>query len=105
MRSPITVFVGPLSGFIKSLKFFPSPTAYILHPPHLLLHFPIPHPCPPTTALMHAKPANFKAILDDIEQHFDLDQHALDVITNKFLEDFNTGLGKYGEPMAMMYVG
>lgn len=67
---------------------------------------PLPHspPMPPTTALMHANPANFKAILDDIEQQFDLDQHALDVITNKFLEDFNTGLGKYGEPMAMMYV-
>lgn len=59
---------------------------------------------PPTTSIMRAKPANFKAILDDIEQQFELDEQALNVITNKFLEDFNIGLGKYGEAMAMMCV-
>ncbi|THH21035.1 hypothetical protein EW146_g441 [Bondarzewia mesenterica] len=58
---------------------------------------------PPTSSLFRSTPENAKAILDDIEQQFELDQDALKTITAQFLSDYHLGLKEYGHPMAMMY--
>jgi hypothetical protein len=57
-----------------------------------------------TTAIYNAHPPHkINSLLTDIEQLFDLDEHALISITSHFHELFNLGLGDYGHPMAMMY--
>lgn len=43
-------------------------------------------------------------VLESIEELFDLGKDRLHAITRKFVEDFNHGLSRYNEPMAMMCV-
>ncbi|EIN10788.1 hexokinase [Punctularia strigosozonata HHB-11173 SS5] len=43
-----------------------------------------------------------RLILQDIEDQFQLDDDALKTITKQFLDDFELGLGKYGQAMAMI---
>ncbi|KAI0069169.1 hypothetical protein BV25DRAFT_1896196 [Artomyces pyxidatus] len=57
---------------------------------------------PVTTALYGSRPEKIKALLDDIEQSFELDEEALKTITGQFLADFNLGLSEYGQAMAMI---
>ena len=53
----------------------------------------------------HILPDATRRILNEIEQQFYLSDDKLLAITGQFLEDFSLGLGEYGKPMAMMYVG
>lgn len=55
----------------------------------------------PTTAL-HSQSA--ERILEDIDNQFKLGSDELLDIAQAFLQDVNEGLGKYGHPLAMMYV-
>ena len=43
-------------------------------------------------------------MLDTIEKQFQLSGEKLQAITRRFIEDFNVGLSKYNEAMAMMFV-
>jgi hypothetical protein len=43
-------------------------------------------------------------ILDDIEAQFHIDDDTLKEIVSQFLKEFETGLGEYNYPMAMMCV-
>lgn len=43
-----------------------------------------------------------RLVLQDIEDQFHLDDDALKTITKQFLDDFEIGLGEYGQAMAMM---
>ena len=59
---------------------------------------------PITTAIHNPHhPHKINALLSDIEQQFELDEHVLISITSHFHKLFNLGLGDYGHPMAMMY--
>lgn len=55
----------------------------------------------PTTALYALSP---EGVLEDIGNQFELGSAELLDITQAFLEDVKEGLGKYGHPLAMMYV-
>jgi len=59
---------------------------------------------PAITAVSRSTPHSIVAIIDDIQQQFDLTNDTLKVITSQFLSDFNLGLGDYGHAMAMMCV-
>jgi len=43
-------------------------------------------------------------MLDSIEKEFELSPEKLHEITHRFIHDFNVGLSKYNEAMAMMCV-
>lgn len=46
---------------------------------------------------------NSKEVTDSIDFQFKLEPHTLIRLAKAFLNEFHTGLGKYGEPMAMMF--
>ncbi|KAH8105509.1 hexokinase [Cristinia sonorae] len=56
----------------------------------------------PISALLASSEHSQRAILDAIEQQFQLTDDALVTITKQFLEDFRLGLGEYNHPMAMI---
>ena len=58
----------------------------------------------PTSALAHSttKGNDARAIFDDIDTQFQLDDEGLFAITQQFLNDFKLGLGEYNHSMAMM---
>lgn len=53
---------------------------------------------------MVSKPQASQDILNTIEEQFTLSGETLCAITKQFVDDFNLGLSRYNEPMAMMYV-
>lgn len=55
----------------------------------------------PTTALFANSP---EGVLEDIEKQFQLGSESLQDLAKAFLEEVNEGLGKYGHPLAMMWV-
>ncbi|KAI0314206.1 hexokinase-domain-containing protein [Amylostereum chailletii] len=57
---------------------------------------------PITASIFRSRPEGVKAILDDIEEQFQLGEEALKTITSQFLADFNLGLSEYGQAMAMI---
>ena len=59
---------------------------------------------PPIAALAHAQhaPAS-RAIFDDIEREFQLNDERLFSVTKQLIDDFRLGLSEYNHSMAMMY--
>lgn len=47
--------------------------------------------------------SNTQGVVDQIERQFTLSPETLIDLTKAFLNEFELGLGSYGQPMAMMY--
>ena len=59
---------------------------------------------PPIAALAHTQQAQAsRAIFDDIEREFQLNDDRLFSITQQLIDDFRLGLREYNHSMAMMY--
>lgn len=53
----------------------------------------------PTASMLQSS----QAVLKEIERQFTLSDEKLRAIVRHFVDDFNLGLSRYKEPMAMMY--